>query len=73
MNEDPSIYNSSEHILLKEFIESQKDKNLIRFKTAVTKYKDTNDVDKWKVHMFTKVMNKIEKESNNFEDVDDFR
>ncbi len=73
MNEDPSIYNSSEHILLKEFIESLKDKNLIRFKTAVTKYKDTNDVDKWKVHMFTKVMNKIEKESNNFEDVDDFR
>jgi hypothetical protein len=67
------MYDSNEHILLKEFIESIKEKNLLRFKTAITKYKSTNDLDKWKLHMFTKIMNKIEKENNNMEDIDDFK
>ncbi len=50
-----------------------KEKNVTRFRGAVTRFKDTNDIDKWRVNMFTKIMNKIEKESNNFEDIDDFK
>jgi hypothetical protein len=73
LNEDPSFYDSHEHLLLKEIIESIKEKNILRFKTAITKYKETNDMDKWKINMFTKILNKIEKESNNIEDIDDFK
>jgi MFS superfamily sulfate permease-like transporter len=72
MSEDPSFYDDRHCNLLKEFIESMKEKNVIRFRTAVTRFKDTNDIDKWCVDMFTKIMNKIEKETN-LNDIDDYK
>ena len=48
------------------------EKSVPMFKNAYSKYKQTNDIDKWSIHMFNKIMDKIEKESN-VNDVDDFR
>ena len=74
LSEDPSMYDSLEHILLKEMIESLRENNLARFKNAVTRYKQSSDIDKWKLHMFTKIMNKIEKESDNvMKDIDYYK
>lgn len=51
-----------------------KEKNVIRFKTAVTRFKETNDVDKWNINMFTKIMNKIETETEtNVNDFGDYK
>jgi len=67
------MYDTREHMLLKEIIESMKGNNLLRFKTAVTRYKEVCDIDKWKINMFTKIMNKIERESNQMNDIEYYK
>ena len=62
--EDPSMDDTREAIFLKDAIQAVKDKKVHDFKVAVTKLKTYIDIDKWKIHMFTKILNKIEKESS---------
>jgi hypothetical protein len=52
-----------ETIFLKDAITAVKDANVHNFRVAVTKLKTYIDIDKWKIHMFTKIMNKTEKAS----------
>jgi hypothetical protein len=62
--EDPSMEDTREAMFLKDAIQAAKDKKVHNFKVAVTKLKTYIDIDKWKINMFTKVMNKIEKQSS---------
>jgi hypothetical protein len=41
-----------------------KEKNVNNFRAAVTKLKNYSDIDKWRIHMFTKVMNLIDSQGN---------
>lgn len=61
--EDPSFDNIRESNFLKEAIAACKEKNVTDFRAAVTKLKAFSDMDKWRINMFTKVMESIEKES----------
>lgn len=47
-----------------ETIKAFTDKKVEAFRMAVTKLKQYNDFDKWRVHMFTKIMNKIENQTS---------
>lgn len=58
--EDPTFENTRESNFLKSVIEAMKEKNVQTFKAATTKLKTYSDFDKWKVQMFTKIMNNIE-------------
>jgi hypothetical protein len=62
--EDPSMDDTRETTILKDAIAAYKEKNVHNFRVAVSKLKTYMDIDKWKVHMFTKIMNKIEKASS---------
>jgi hypothetical protein len=62
--EDPSMDDTREAMFLKDALQAAKDKNVHNFKVAVTKLKTYTDIDKWKINMFTKIMNKIEKDSS---------
>jgi hypothetical protein len=58
--EDPTFENTRESNFLKAVIEAMKEKNIQNFKAATTKLKTYSDFDKWKVQMFTKILNNIE-------------
>jgi len=70
MDEDPTFSDTRESNFLKEVIQAFNDKKVETFRMATTKLKQYNDFDKWRVHMFTKVMNKIE--SNNSVSVESY-
>lgn len=72
MNEDTSIYGSREGDLLKDMIESAKENNVVKFRTAVTKYNDFQQLDNWKITMFNRILENIEKKANAMGD-DDYR
>lgn len=57
---------------LKSAITAVKEKNAQNFRIASTKLKQFTDFDKWKINMFTKVMEKCE--TNTFkEDTEDYK
>lgn len=62
--EDPSFSDLRESNFLKDAIQAFKEKNVNNFKAAVTKLKNYSDIDKWRIHMFTKIMQNIENVGN---------
>jgi len=60
LDEDPTFNDTRESNFLKETIQAFNDKKIETFRMAATKLKQYNDFDKWRVHMFTKIMSKIE-------------
>lgn len=64
--EDPSFNDTRESNFLKEAITALKEKSVMDFRAAVTKLKNYSDFDKWKINMFTNIMNKIEKQGDEY-------
>jgi hypothetical protein len=69
-NEDPSLHGSREGDLLKEMISACKENNALKFRSAITKYNDINQMDTWKINMFNRILEKIDKEVNVADDGD---
>ena len=55
--------NTRESIFLQSAINAFKEKNVRDFQAAVTKLKTFSDIDKWRINMFTRVMNFIQNTS----------
>jgi len=64
ISEDPTFDHDRQCNFLKEAIEAVKEKNENNFKAAVTKLKNYSEIDKWRINMFTKVLEVIKKENN---------
>jgi hypothetical protein len=61
---------SLEHILLKEIIQAIRDNNELSYRTAITHYKKSSELDTWKIHMLDKIKGKIVEKP--VEDVNEF-
>jgi hypothetical protein len=74
LNEDPTMYDSLEHILLKELVESVKEKNVARLRNAVTRHNQSTKIDRIQTVLLNKIRVKIEQEStdNILKDTEDF-
>lgn len=70
LDEDPTFNDTRESNFLKEAIQAFNDKKVETFQNAARKLKQFNDFDKWRVHMFSKIMNRIE--SNNSVSVESY-
>ncbi len=64
--EDPSFNETRESTFLNEAILAIKEKDVNAFRTATTKLKTYTDFDKWKINMFTLIMNKIEEQGDEY-------
>ncbi len=66
MLEDPTFDDTRESNFLKDIIAAYKEKNVNNFRAAVTKFKTYCDMDKWKINMFTKIMNHMENQEESY-------
>ena len=64
IDEDPSFADTRESNFLAEAIKAFNEKKVEIFRMAATKLKQYNDFDKWRVHMFTKMMSRIESQNS---------
>jgi hypothetical protein len=65
INVDPIFYDSPEYNLLKESIDGLEENNQNKFNLDFKKYKEINKLDKWVMHMFTKILDKFYKMNSN--------
>lgn len=63
LDEDPTFANTRESNFLVDVIKAFNEKKVENFRIATTKLKQYNDFDKWRVHMFTKIMNRIDSQT----------
>lgn len=59
--EDPTLLETREDQFMKNSIQAMEEKNLSLFKEGVTKYKQYIDFDKWKVNVFKRIHDNLDK------------